>query len=281
MVDDLRVMQVELLPNAKDDDASIVPDRNMDEFQKKKLELNLLLSELNKEVQRLNELRAAAPETRDQATIRLYSENSKNLQQAGVLWKVMKDILIKDESRKRLDEKLLADRKKMMTILAKEIQELSNKNAHVKGLKQSETANTLKTRQEDRARKRREEKQKREERRKREKEKGVEMEGTDKKKKRGSSTEEPEIDIDDGEAREMKASSEQEQQFFNEVEEAKKEQDVMLEEIMSGMNELHSIATEMNQTIKNNNSNGRRTRSINGCHNTKFQICKQTITRNP
>jgi len=199
-----------------------------------------MLRDLSKDIQRLNELRTAAPDGRDQATIRLYSDNSKVLKQAGETWQQMKDILMKDESKHRLDDKQLADRKKIMTILAKEIQDLSNKNAHVKGPRETAEQKTLRGRQEDRARKRREEKTKREERRKRREGKDGD---TDKKN-------EPDIEILDEEMRPVQPISEQEQKFFDRVDEAKAEQDQMLDEIMKGMGDLKNIAIDMNMSIK-------------------------------
>jgi len=131
--------------------------------------------------------------------------------------------------------------KKIMNILAKEIQDLSNKNAHVKGPKETEAHKVLKGRAEERARKRREEKAKRQERRNR-------RDGKDGAK--GKDDDGPDGDFNEEELRPVQPLTEQEQKFYTEVDEAKAEQDLMLDDIMKGMSELKSIAIDMNTSIK-------------------------------
>jgi len=237
-------MRNELLPNDKDvqreNDLA-----NMDAYSRTKLELSLLLKDLGKDVGRLIELRAAAPGGRDHTTIKVYSQNCTKLKEASELWKKMKEIVLKDEQKHKLDEKVLDDRKKMVVILGREIQDLSNRNAHVKQVKQTEEHTALQARNEERARKRRERGKKE---RKKQKE---EKEG---KGKKGKAADEDDggidVDIQDGDIRSMIPLTEQEQKFVQEVDEAKAEQDQMLDEIMKGMTDLKAIAIDMNTSIK-------------------------------
>jgi len=249
MINELKVMKRELLPNEKEPDGDDLEMKEMDAWQKLKLLLNRDLRDLGKDVIRLNELRANAPEGRDPATIKLYSENSKKLKASGDKWKQMKELLMKDEAKKKLDEKTLNDRKRLMALLAKEIQEMGNKNAHVKGPKESETAKKLKERGEDRAKKRRDRGKR--DRKKREKD---DDDGKDdkkkKKKKKGEEDEGPDVDIQDEDLRDVKPLSQEEQQFYAEVEEAREEENKMLDEIFKGVTDLKVIAQDMNTSIK-------------------------------
>jgi len=157
------------------------------------------------------------------------------------------------KTRKKLEEKVLLDRKKMMNILAKEIQDLTNKNSHVKGPKESETAKQLKARSEEKEKKRRERRRKK--RGEKEEEGEGEEETTDgkkkkKKKKKKGDDEGPDVDIEEEDLRPVQPLSDAEAQFFSQVQEAKDEQDKMLDDIYKGMTDLKNIATDMHTSIK-------------------------------
>jgi len=250
MLTDLKAMRNDLLPDSKESqrDAEL---KDMDPFTRTKTQLNDVLRPLAKEVDRLQELRSNAPDGRDKNTIQLYTENSSKLKEAGELWTKLKEIIQKDEAKKKIDEKTISDRKKMMTILAKEIQDLSNKNAHVRApVKDSETLKVLRGRADEKGRRRREDRQRRDRKKKKEEEELDEADtaaGKKKKKKKGD--EGPDVDIQEDDFKPMQASAEDEK-FFQQVEEAKQEQDLMLDEIMKGMTELKDIATTMSIEIK-------------------------------
>jgi len=251
MLNDLKVMRNELLPESQDAqrDAEL---KEMDPFTRTKTLLHDILRPLAKEVERLHELRLKAPDGRDKNTIQLYTENASKLKEAGDLWTKMKEIIQKDEAKKKVEEKTLNDRKKMMTILAKEIQDLSNKNAHVRApAKESETLNALRGRAEEKGRRRREDRQRRDRKKKKEEaEQDAADEAAGKKKKKKTGEEGPDVDIQEDELRPMQPASAEEEKFFAQVEEAKQEQDAMLDEIIKGMTELKDIATTMNIEIK-------------------------------
>jgi len=71
----------------------------------------------------------------------------------------------------------------------------------------------------------------------------------EKRKKRKKGDEGPDVDIQDEDFKPLEASPE-DQKFFQQVEEAKQEQDAMLDEILKGMTELKDIATTMSIEIK-------------------------------
>jgi len=246
MVNELVTIRNECLPDSKEA-AMETEMKNLDAFSRKKIELNKILRSLTEDVKRLNDLRAAAPDGRDATTIKLYSENSAKLKAAGDLWKGMKELLIVDEKKKKMTEAELHDRKKMMNILASEIQELVNKNAHVKAVKESDETKTLRTRREEQRKARREKRQK--------KKRGAAEDGGDDGGGKGGDKDSTLVDDipDDDDAAGGQASApptEAETQFFAQVEQERVRQDEMLDEIMKGMDELKVIAEDMNTSIK-------------------------------
>jgi hypothetical protein len=250
MLTDLKVMRNDLLPDSKESqrDAEL---KEMDPFTRAKTQLHDILRPLTKEVERLQELRSNAPDGRDKATIQLYTENANKLKEAGDIWKSLKEIIQKDEAKKKVDEKTITDRKKMVTILGKEIQDLSGKNAHIKPAKETETLKTLRGRAEEKGRRRREDRNRGRAKKKKEEEEQDEADaaaGIKKKKKKAD--EGPAVDIQDDDMRAMAPASPEEDKFFAMVEEAKQEQDAMLDEILKGMTELKDIAVTMNTEIK-------------------------------
>jgi len=244
MVNELVTIRNECLPDSKE--ATMEQEmKNLDAFSRKKIELNKILRGLGEDVKRLNDLRAAAPDGRDATTIKLYSDNSAKLKQAGELWKSMKELLIVDEKKKKLTEADLHDRKKMMNILASEIQELVNKNAHVKAVKESDEAKTLRTRREEQRKARREKRQKKK------RGAGASEDGADNGTDKGDTgTLADDLPDDDGGGQPSAPPTEAETQFFAQVEQERVRQDEMLDEIMKGMDELKVIAEDMNTSIK-------------------------------
>jgi len=71
----------------------------------------------------------------------------------------------------------------------------------------------------------------------------------EKRKRKKKGDEGPDVDIQDEDFKPLEASPE-DQKFFQQVEEAKQEQDAMLDEILRGMTELKDIATTMSIEIK-------------------------------
>jgi len=244
MLKDLREMQTELLPN----DSSTKPEdlKNLDKFGKKKLELNNKLKECRDGITRLDDAkRTLSAGQRDMEVIKLLNENSKMLKEATAMWTELKQILLEDEAKKgkkRLDSKVLSDRRKMTKLLGKEIVELTNKNSRTQGptsnLVKSSTGDLDEEKLDRDARRDQRTAKKREERRqKRDKRRG----------KRGKG-EKDEDELDD--MKDVQPMSAQEQAFMEEKDTAYKEQDAVLEEISKGLDELLELGEDMNKNLK-------------------------------
>jgi uncharacterized phage infection (PIP) family protein YhgE len=237
MIKELATMKLELDPDGKGGEEG-KPLNPLDKYQGKKRELNILLKDLREEVDRLCQLREKAPDGRDTATIKLYAENARKLKDATAMWNELKEQVIKDQKKGKMDEKELADRKKMVTVFAEEIQQLVNKNSHTKAIKTSETTKQLENKREERTRRRKEEKEKREAKRKARRGDG-----------KGAKSDDEDV-INDEDIKPVTQDDVQIQQFMKDVDEQKEEQDKMLDEVLKGMNELKQIATDLNVGIK-------------------------------
>jgi len=215
MLTDLKSVKTQLCPEDPDSLHEAVLN-DMDPFTRTKTQINDILRPLSKEVDRLGELRAAAPDGRDRNTIALFSENSKNLLQAGNLWNQLKTIVQKDEQKKLVDEKTTNDRKKLVTILGNEIKDISNRNNHVHEKREATSVTAMTKREQKNPRRARRQRENREEK------KSIE----------------DDIDL---QVRDVQVSVE-DQKFFDEVEEEKRNQDRMMDQILTGLIELEDVA---------------------------------------
>jgi len=223
MLDDLRELKRDMM-GATDADGKDIPMEDLDDFKRGTRRLTLLLADIRESVKRLNELRANAPDSRDLTTIRICNDNSKELKKAGEIWKALRDVIAKEEKKRGVDLKTIADRKSLLTTFANEIKELSDKNAHVKPTKRSEADINFDKKRDEREKRRRD----REARKRKQREESGE---------KGSETEIGEDDI-----RPVQPATVEEQKFYDEVDQNKKEQDEILQEILKGVTELHEIA---------------------------------------
>jgi len=227
MVTELKAMKIHLFPDEPDSlhEAEL---KEMDPFTRIKTQLNDILRPLSKEVDRLGELRSSAPEGRDRNTIALFAENSKNLQQAAILWQQLKTLIQKEETKKGIDEKTISDRKKLVTILGTEIKDITNRNNHVSSstvrAHESKSLHIMRDRKEERERKRGRRQQ------------GENRDESNKEKDNKSA----DIEID-GEVHPIQVSVE-DQKFFDEVEDEKRNQDKMLDELIVGLTDLQDLA---------------------------------------
>jgi len=250
MLKDLRDIQNELLPNENSD--KMKEDlKNMDAFGKKKVSLNAKLKECRDGIGRLDEAkRSLAVGQRDQDVIKITAENRLMLKEATTLWSELKEIYVKEEKitgKKRLEQKILIERKKMTNLLGKEIMELTNRNQSSTGrdgparpsigLSTSplDTDGDPTKSDRDARRKNKEAQQREERRRKRD------------KRKRGRKGEEKDDEMDDFKAEPMSA---QVQAFMEEKDTAIKEQDEILKEINKGLDDLLHMAEDINKTLK-------------------------------
>lgn len=238
MLADLRDIKRELLPapGEKAED-----QLNLDDYGKKMLDLTKLLQEVRTEVDRLNELRAAAPDGRDVNTIRIANDNLKNLKKASDIWKEAKQVLLRDAARKKIDEKTVDDRKRKLTLVFDEIKELSNKNSSVR-IEKTAIEKDIDAKKAERERRRKEAKAKAKSRR-RAKRDGTDGDGGD------DGDDKDAADADDIEMRPVQQATAQEQAFFEEVAKNKEEQDKMLDDILKGVTELGDIANAIKTQI--------------------------------
>jgi len=249
MLKDLRDIQSELLPNETSD--KMKEDlKNMDAFGKKKVALNAKLKEVRDGIGRLDEAkRSLAVGQRDQDVIKITAENRQNLKECTTLWSELKEIYVKEEKitgKKRLEQKLLIERKKMTNLLGKEIMDLTNRNQSSSvrdgparpsiGSTSPLDTDADPTKFDRDARRKNKEAQQREERRRKRD-----------KRKRGRKGEEKEDELDDFKAEPMSA---QVQAFMEEKDTAVKEQDEILKEINKGLDDLLHMAEDINKTLK-------------------------------
>jgi len=234
MISDLKIMKAELLP--QDGDVQSQEEmKNMDDFQRKKYDLNVLMRDLRKDITRLQELKKEKGEdTRDQAVIKLQHNNDKALKQATDLWNDLKTILIKDEKKKKLEQGEMQTRTKIIGLLGEEIVELNNKNSRVKHVRTPDELQ-MENRREDNARQKRE---KRSNRRARRGRKG----GKDGDGGGGADDLADELDA-------AQPVTQQEQEFMDKVDANVAEQDEILGQISKGLDELKDLGLEMGKTL--------------------------------
>jgi len=140
MLKDLKVMKSELCPDEKEQQQSLEME-GFDDFQKKKHQINTLLGEIRTDVDRLTGMRKElGADGRDNLTIRLCSENNARLTQATQLFTELNKIHAKDEKKKKIQPKDLADRRNMIILIGKDIQSLTNDNSRSKVVEDEEEA---------------------------------------------------------------------------------------------------------------------------------------------
>lgn len=227
IIADLNHIKREFLP----DDGSVVLTeddvKSFDNFQKAKYELSLTLRELQEDVNRLVELKTnlGSGKDRNTDTIRLESANRKKLGEAMIKFQKLKQTL---EKGKKQDPQEQAERTKMVTLLFQEIQTLNAKNSRVKP-SQGDTSESNSSS---------EQKESRQDKRKRDR-----KERKDRRTRRESQSAESEEDNEH-------SMSQEEINFMAEVEKNEEEQNILLDEISRGMDELKQISLDINKEFK-------------------------------
>jgi len=232
IMDDLRSIKQELV-GAEVNEKRAEEMKGFDDFQKKKHALNIFLAECRKDVEKLNEMKKNLGEDkdRDTNTIKLESANRKKLGESMGMFNEVKKQLMSDlkkheSGKSKLEEKDIEDRKTIVAVFAREIQDLLKKNSRVKPIANENESELAQSRREARKAKKEEEKARRERRRK------------------GKGKGEP----DEPEPEPAPMSAE-EQQFMQQHDVNVKEQDELLDEISKGMDELKQIGLDMNKTL--------------------------------
>lgn len=250
MLADLKDIKREML-GGKDGQPEDPALLGMDQYQRKVLEITKLLQEIRQvsylttvgliplipiydvmwlcvveqEVERLRELRAAAPDGRDLNTIRMTNDNFKNLKKAQEWWKEAQQLVIVEAAKTAkkkagcVDEKEIDNRKRKLNLLFEEIKELSQKNSSVQVEKTAveKEIDQKKTEREKRRKERRA-------RRKKKEGDGTETGGENGGGGGGGTADDKDDDKDDIEMRPVVQATEQEQTFMVEAQKNKEEQ---------------------------------------------------------
>eukprot|EP00808_Paulinella_micropora_P015762 g19167.t1 len=197
----------------------------MDKWQQQKHVLDMKLKQCRDAVDKLDAMKRTLKEgQRDKEIIMTLQANSKLIKEATGMWSVLKQLMVADEKKKKkLDPKLLENRRKLTQNLGQEIVELGNRNRRVRGNdtvadleKQTETKKDTRN-----AAKRNERREKR------------------KRRNKGDNVDEPEpVEM-----------TEQQQAFMDIKDTAFEEQDQLLDEISKGLDELMEIATDQQKEL--------------------------------
>lgn len=238
MLTDLKKIKHTLVPDADDDALSGEEMKNMDKFQKKKREVNVLLKKIREDTSKLTELRRRlGPDTRDVNCMRLLNDNNKALKTASVMWKDLKAICSEDQRKraKKLGEKELSDRNKQIQLLGQELCDLTQQNSRVKAsAPQNPDQLDEATSGRSRTQKQRQERTERLNKR---------------KQRRAGRTKNGAIELDDDAFEGAAPMSQQEQQFMDQVQANVADQNEMLDEISKGLEELKELSLDMNKTL--------------------------------
>jgi len=235
IVDDLTLIKAELLPDDKHGGSNSAELKNMDDFQRKRHQLSVLLDKLRTDIDRLNDIRKSKPDAdRDPMCIRMQSDNNKAIKDATQLFSECMEIMKKDEKKKKkIDEQDLRDRHKLLELESERLKQLAMENSRVRPNISSEEENIQKRRDI----RRKKEKEDREARRAR-------REQGDGKKKKGD-----QFDINDDDFKVVGPQSDQELQFEDQVANNMKQQDELLDAIIQGIDSLKVIAEEANKQL--------------------------------
>jgi len=213
---DLRHMVTEL---GVKDAASLAEASRRDEFDTLKAALMNKLQTIRDHVTAVVDLRKSGG-IRSAQEIKLTHENEEQLKVARNDWHNLHVQLKKDQSKKKLGEELLADRIRIVELMGKEIQNLVGQNGRVKVAPTTGLQQQLEDRRAARKERRTEKQQ---------------------HKKGGGAV---------ADALEAIPLSPQEEAFMKQVEANQAVEDQLLDDISVGLDELKSLAEDMNKSLK-------------------------------
>lgn len=234
MIRDLEKLADEYSGSSAQDDKEL---QGMDAFDRTKREIREGISKLSPEIERLNELRKAAPEGRSRDTIEIYAKNTKDLHGISSKWLLLKEWVKKEEkkgAKSKIEPELLATRKEAVVQLGKEIEALSQKNSHVKEVKKSDLQIKLEDKKKNRAKRQR-------------KKRG---EGGDDTKDDGKTDAADDMSVDSADARNAGPVSVQEQKFMEEIQASREEEENILGDINKALDDLKEVAINIGQGLE-------------------------------
>jgi len=244
MVADLRVMKNKLVPDFGDEDQPSEEEmKKLDKFQRRKRELVLVLKKTRDECTKLREFRKKLGEdSRDKEIIRLMSDNSALLKSANEIWQDLKTILAEDlrnpKRMKALGDKECSLRHKTIQLLGQEVVDLTHMNSRVKD---NSSAFVSELGHEDGAKVAPSTPSSQDDKRQARNERVA--------KRKANRTKNGAIELDDTDLRDVTPASAQEQKFMDQVTAGQVEQNLMLDEIGKGLEELTHLAIDMNKSL--------------------------------
>lgn len=255
MLTQLKTIKSEMLPEEADTERE-EELKNMDDFQKKKHELNTLMSSIREDLRQLDEIRAANAGGRaGQTEITLKANNTRRLQQTKTLLAELENVLEKDKKKNtrkssKADQSLnnaaqdtqLAKRTQIVSLLHKELVDMQNRNVGV-SLRTSSDEKAMEDRHLTRNQREKEE-------RRNARKAGKDARNNTRKSSITGKNKDMTVDIHNEDFRDMKPASEQEQMFADQAIVNIHEQDQLLDQIGDGLDELKEIAIDMNKALK-------------------------------
>jgi hypothetical protein len=200
----------------------------MDEFGRKKYEINTILKSTRDGVTKFQEImKELGPNGRDKASIRVQAANNKQINAASTMWQELQQILLKDvnkKGKKNLGPKELEDRRAVAKLLGREIVDLAAKNSTVK-TSSSKSITDMTTRVRNTTEKQRDERNA--------------AKGQRSNKSGGNEQKEGEVEV-----------TAQEQAFMDQVVINVQEQDEILDEISAGIQELYQLSMDQNKSLR-------------------------------
>jgi len=199
----------------------------MDDFQRKRTALNEFLQQLSEDTEKLMQLRADKKgDGRGLDEISIISDNQNKLREAQKMFNALKEQLTQDKKKNRIEEKEFVIRFQQLNVYAKEIETLAKKNSRVKEIKSNIALVTdAGNRQSLREKKELDRKKRRE-----------------RQKRRGQ--------IDEEDIEELPELTAQEQMFLEQVQRNEAEQNMILDEMSKGLEELKVMSLDIQEKLK-------------------------------
>jgi len=256
MLTQLRDIKAEFLVEANTEAQDIEQElKNMDEFQRKKHELNIKFNDVRENIKQLEQLRhGRSSKHPSEAEVRIKNDNWKLIQEGRGLLTELNHVLEKEqkkaakEAKKKAKEngttvdeaaeglmKDLQNRQNLCRMLDKELTDFTQRNTGVSVKMTGLDADVKErfTRNQASVEERRQARQANKDRR-----------------RKSSIKNDFKVEIDEDDFRDLKPQSEQVQQFYDQVAVNMQEQDQMLDQISAAMDDLAEMGNDINKSLK-------------------------------